>query len=625
MKVRTIDRRFWYRRGLNGIQREEGSALVLVMFLVLLLTILGLAVMGATIGGAQRTETRESDVQSLHLAQKGLDEATAYIQSQLKGMEDIDPDKLESIINSLDDKKNLNVTTELGALHNTASGEIQEIKYSGKETSSDKYLQSRKYYVDVTTSAVVNGVNRKLQQRITLDSYPDFLKYAFGSEKTLRINGSPLIQGNIYAGEQLIVTDTADYTYKGVSFHQPSVYPEVREQTGSTEASGEIHVQSWDSIIYAHGSAAPSGVAPLTVLKRENTSALSQVLNVVPEKVKIKEQKKFVQINVEESFWDKLTEATASDVRGELRARYVEASDGQATEQTDLNNWLKSYQTGSLIHLEKPVLPAKAPISVDTSADELIDIEDDYQEALTAYYNTLNTQLSNLAESAVFDTSLAVDNVDYKEISFTPEAKQGTESIKPKWLIIAGDLTIDNYKSDFLKVRGNILVTGNLTIRGNVEFDTTAYVLGKTTIEDAKIHGLNDKELMVISKHEILITRIDSFSSEVSGQGQNPIDEMKAFFYTDSTGMLYGVGSKFWLNGGFFAKGNLTVNAVVGKVQPPDAAHWSAGFTFEVPQMKTLAARFYIDYNYKIYADQQGSLPRVKSVSMNVSPIQLVK
>lgn len=50
---------------------ERGSALVLVMFVALLLTILGVAVLGATMGGAQRTETRENDVQSLHLAQRG--------------------------------------------------------------------------------------------------------------------------------------------------------------------------------------------------------------------------------------------------------------------------------------------------------------------------------------------------------------------------------------------------------------------------------------------------------------------------------------------------------------------------------------------------------------------------
>lgn len=49
---------------------QQGSVLVLVMFIVLLLTILGVGVLSATVGGAKRAETRENDVQSLHLAQK---------------------------------------------------------------------------------------------------------------------------------------------------------------------------------------------------------------------------------------------------------------------------------------------------------------------------------------------------------------------------------------------------------------------------------------------------------------------------------------------------------------------------------------------------------------------------
>lgn len=64
-------------------REERGSALVLVMFIVLLLTILGLSVLTAAVGGAQRTETRKNDVQSLHLAEKTLDEAVAYITARL--------------------------------------------------------------------------------------------------------------------------------------------------------------------------------------------------------------------------------------------------------------------------------------------------------------------------------------------------------------------------------------------------------------------------------------------------------------------------------------------------------------------------------------------------------------
>lgn len=71
MGLWLMNRSRWTER-FSRMKSEQGSALVLVMFIVLLLTILGLAVLGATIGGAQRSETRESDVQSLHLAQKDL-------------------------------------------------------------------------------------------------------------------------------------------------------------------------------------------------------------------------------------------------------------------------------------------------------------------------------------------------------------------------------------------------------------------------------------------------------------------------------------------------------------------------------------------------------------------------
>lgn len=114
---------------------ERGSALVLVMFVALLLTILGLAVLGATVGGAQRTETRENDVQSLHLAQKGLDETAAYIQTKLDGRKDIDPDHMEDEIKDivLEIKNKMvvdsyDVSTDLSG----AGGTIKSIAYEKK-------------------------------------------------------------------------------------------------------------------------------------------------------------------------------------------------------------------------------------------------------------------------------------------------------------------------------------------------------------------------------------------------------------------------------------------------------------------------------------------------------------
>lgn len=595
--------------------RSEGSALVLVMFVALLLTILGLAVLGATIGGAQRSETRENDVQSLHLAQKGLNEAVAYIQSRIDGKEDIDPEQLESIFKDLD-AKNLKVKTELGTSTNNASGTINEIKYSNKSFGQ----QSRKYYIDVTASAVVNGVNRKLKQRITLDSYPDFLKYAFGSEQTLRINGAPVLYGNIYAGEKLIVTNRANYRYKENDFKKKTIFPRVRELE-KDKTSGEVHIQSLKSIEYSEYTSDDSGIIiPPQAVDISNRVLLNNILSIPTDKVKIKEKKKFVQINVEESFYDKLAEVfNRNDPRPELRNVY----NSKLPKQTALNSWLISEP--SIIPIKRPILPIKDPISSDDSQEKIDAIEQEYNDKLDAYHHILETQLKDQSSSLVYDGDLIVDNVGYNEITFTSNGKNGVDGAngsKPQWLVVAGDLTIDNYnKYIFLPIKANILVTGNVIIRGNVEFNSTMIVLGETKIEDAIIHKYENKELVLISKGPVLVNRVDAFSNLTDPDN---IEEMNAFFYTDSTGNLYGVGTMFWLNGGFFAKGDLTINAVVGNVSEPieDA---SLGLEIQKSQSNQFVERFRIEYNSKIFDDQKASLPRVKTVSVSVGPMELVK
>lgn len=595
--------------------RNEGSALVLVMFVALLLTILGLAVLGATIGGAQRSETRENDVQSLHLAQKGLNEAVAYIQSMVEGKEDIDPDQLELIFKGLDEK-NLNVKTELGTPSNNASGTINEIKYFDKKFEQ----QSRKYFIDVTASAVVNGVDRKLKQRITLDSYPDFLKYAFGSERTLRINGAPVLFGNIYAGEKLIVTNRAEYRYKNNDFNKKTIFPRV-EEIVDDETSGEVHIQSLKSIEYIEYISDSELITPQSLNISDSVvlnNTLEKILSIPTEKVKFKEKKKFVQINVEESFYDKLAEVfSANDPRPELRKAY----DSKLPKQTALNSWLISKP--SIVPIRRPILPIKDSISADDSEAKIEAIEKAYQDKLVAYRHTLDTQLKDQPSSLVYDGDLLVDNIGYREITFTREGKDGSESdtSKPQWLIVAGDLTIDNYSSTYLPIKANILVTGDVIIRGKVEFNSTMIVLGKTTIEDAIIHKYEDKELVLISKGPVLVNRVDAFSNLTN---INNIEEMNAFFYTDSTGNLYGVGTMFWLNGGFFAKGDLTINAVVGSVKEPIGSALSE-LAIQNPQSDQLIERFRIEYNSEIFDDQKASLPRVKTVRVSVGPMELVK
>ncbi|WP_339243726.1 hypothetical protein [Paenibacillus sp. FSL F4-0243] len=582
---------------------ERGSALVLVMFVALLLTILGLAVLGATVGGAQRTETRENDVQSLHLAQKGLDETAAYIQTKLDGRKDIDPDHMEDEIKDivLEIKNKMvvdsyDVSTDLSG----AGGTIKSIAYEKKD--------GQKYYINIAAEATVNGVTRQLKQQVVIDTYPDFLKYAFGSEGTLTLNGAPAIHGNIYAGEKLVISDIANYKYKGLDWlYKQTQYPRVeknRTSAASTEPLPEVHVQSLERIEYSG-----NGVVNAAVNKTNASTILPSILGITKDQVFFKSQKKFIQINVQESFADKVVEATG------LVGSKAEIM--RAIENGSLGNFLERLPDANPPFI-KPTLESN-PTKEQTDAYNLAIA--DYEMKVREYQNKL---LLNRTESAIYNSDLLIDGIEYKQLTFSDEAKMGTSSGKPKWLIVNGNLEINNYnseRSNFLNIQANILVTGNVTIRGQVKFNSTMFVLGTTTVEDAVIQGLGAKELVLISQGNVLINRIDAFSNPPEASKQDEF-YMKAFFYTDSNADLYGVGSIFWLNGGFFAKKDLTVNAALGEVKEPLTP--AEGFEDQESERYQMGHRFQIQYNKDVFTHQQSSLPRVQQVNVTVGPLELV-
>lgn len=475
------------------LQREQGSALVLVMFVVLLLTILGLGVLSATVGGSQRTETRESDVQTLHLTEKSLEEAAAYITSGLNGKK-LSPDALQdTITNNINEllTTKSSVQTDLS----NAEGTIKNITFDNPEEASKTLI----YKLTVTAEAKVNGVTRQLQQQLIIDANPDFLKYALGSEGDVIINGAPLIQGNLYAGGELKIRDLAYYKYMGSPTREAStIYPVVSPIVKGDDY-GQVYVQSLNSIQYASGSSGnynniATGTSSGTVVTQDDiiNSNLKDVLGlelnsnstdpVYPlDKINIKKHQKFVQIDVEESFIDKLVEATSSNNRDLLKEYFID---------NDPNISLTYPSTFNILHNEpRPIPPT------DTEAPDYEDKFDEYESSLQDYLDNL-AKLYTLNTHAVLEDNLVVNGIDYEDVLFTEQAKEDS-----KWLIVKGNLFINNESvADTINVRGNILVTGDVIIKGKVNFDSTMFVLGKATIDDAIIHGLSNKQLVLISQ-----------------------------------------------------------------------------------------------------------------------------
>lgn len=563
---------------------ERGSALVMVLFLVLIMTILGTTILSATIGGTQRTATREKDVQSLHLAEKALDEVVAYLTAELAGRDDLDPDELAEIIKRIAEEINAritdgtwNVTTEM----NNSEANV-EIAYD-REIIGD---QQQEFLLEVTAVATVNGVTRKLKQEINVDTYPDFLKYALGSEDDLTLNGSPLIDGSIYAGNDLIVTNTAEYVYNPT----PEVPTRFRE-TSFPKVDQEVHIQSLSKLLFSENQFPNRAINHPSVTNISDQ--LSKIMGTTLNKVKIREKKKFVQIDVKDQFIDKVIEVIGSDSR---RSGLKDSLGGLA-------EWLDTNYSSKFTMLTPvtEVLPPELP-SGDSEAElEIYDKElEKYQEYI-ADMGLLNAKLTDMKNSIVFDGNLKLDGNLLKGLKGKKE--------NGNWLIVDGDLNISNLDEFPMEIVSNILVTGSVYIRDDIEFDSTMFVLGTATVEDAAITGYKgggvEKELVLISQKKILLNRLDAFSDSTK--------EVRAFFYTDMDAELYGVGSIFRLSGGFFSKKELRINAVRANVTDNVTDLKFSGDTINGD-----LRRFEVKYNSGVFAHQQSGLPRVKEV--NVRP-----
>lgn len=552
---------------------ERGSALVLVMFIALLLTLMAVTVFAAAIGGAQRAETRENDVQSLHLAEKTLDEAIARITSNLQtivkdsvdGTQEELEQKIDQYLSSLEEGSNssdlINTSTEL----TNASGKLLDLDYE-KITYEQ---QTAAYKVTLTVEAEVNGVQRELTQEVTFDTYPDFLKYVLGSESNLIINGSPYIEGNIYAGDELRIQDKAEYYYQSEDMKTLKTSP--------LELTGNAYIQSLSQVVYKLNDTVKNAEELLD--EAENNDY------IIPEKqLRIRNHRKFVEMNVRESFVDKI----------------IESLSGSGSDRSIIRNQMNSGTLGEYLR-NYPVyydaidgMPAKPTVSEQSDKPE-------DQEAWAVYRAQIE-RFTHPVKSVIYRGNLTYDGVELTGIEYG--SKTG------KWFVVDGDLTINNYRETPIVIRANMLVTGKLQIRGNVELDSTIMVLDSgngddysVLVEDASISGSG----VVMSEGSILINRLDAF--------QNNTEVLNAFFYTDSTAELYGVGSILSLNGGFFAKGDLTVNAVKGETY--------AGNGVIETKAGTDLVRFSAKYNEEVYRQQQEGLPRVNQISVQVGALQL--
>ncbi|CAI6040897.1 hypothetical protein [Cohnella sp. JJ-181] len=601
------------------LQEERGSALLLVVFMILLFTMLGFAIMGAMLGGAQRSETREKDVQGLHLAEMALNEAASEVLDYLEDErnQDISIDELRGKLDEIEGKlTELKGKTTSGDVGQSAIGSIHSISVDKEGKVKNQFnISSKEYTITIEAEAVVDGVKRMLAQDIVLDSYPDFLKYAMGSEGNVYLNGASYIRGNLYAGKKLWVKNEADYRY-----HLAATVPDLNEPTVFPRIGGSVYVQpgtlgNGASIQACEQRPCQGRYDDVDPDKPGGGDKVEKYFGITADDIKLKDQNKFVTVNVKESFYDKVAEAAG------ISRSLLSVSGGMTPEA--IVEQARTISSASFLALDEPTAPA-----ADATPDEKAAYNDQKNKIISSLNGTLANSVIYRMENGS-RASLMIDGAPYASLAYTEDAKNDLDMIgelrKTNWFIVEGDLTIDASRTGSpIDVRGNILVTGDLRIKGNVRMDATVIALGSATIEDATISGLNGKELVLISEGDLLINRVDPFNTISNAypgvaSAQDP-GVLEAFLYTDKKATLYGVGSAFWIKGGLFAKDDITINAVLGNTS---ASGNSLSFD---PVMNANEdadrgfSRFIVEYNSDVYVDQKIGLPRVQQINLTVGP-----
>lgn len=392
---------------------------------------------------------------------------------------------------------------------------------------------------DEDYTRVLKVSSGKYEQIVYITGMPSFLKYAIGSREILTLNGSTYVEkGNIYAKEKLVISNQAKYIYKGVHGIEPTTFPSVNEENEHQLFIEGNDIEYCPNNCYSAEETITSSFHPLPGEQIER--AFYPTAPTVS-----KEESEYVGVDIEKTFKEKLKTAGF------------------------LSNHIDPF-----------------PLEIN----EII------AEGLNSPTVEVVSSFENLNQSPTIKSYLHLGE-DEKEVYI--DTNRLVIDDKSKWIVIDGSGIIESVGNDVMEISANILITGDLTIRGDIAFDSTIYVLGNTTINNVDIRGFNKSELILMTKGQLEIARINKFLDQVN--------TIHAYLYTHEDAELYAVGSYLRVEGGIFAHGNLEINAYRGKAKENGhAIEFGKGL-----ENKPAESRLVIKNDKRLFLNQAQGLPKI--------------
>lgn len=227
---------------------EKGYALLTVLIMFTIFSILGLSLMSYTIGSYEFTKVNTTFIESKSEAEMKAQEVKASILSRINEI-NANLDKgtldLQGVITRIDAALST-VETELGS-----SGLLKKTVL--KDGTNGIFLQRIDIEVDMEDS------NRKLVKTLTISTIADVFRYSAVTPGELNLNGASYLVGDVYAGKEINVHDSAYFTARDRScyFIWCDVYlSEFWTDTSFPTINGDLTVvdQTYNHILENHVS-----------------------------------------------------------------------------------------------------------------------------------------------------------------------------------------------------------------------------------------------------------------------------------------------------------------------------------------------------------------------------------
>lgn len=621
---------------------EEGSALVIALLAVVVMTILGLVLMDVLRGGQVQAATSEAHIQAEAIAQKGLDDALTVIRDAVaKGSTGTYREKIANT--------DLYLDAAIGVLdHSVGSDEQHPNDNNGEVVSANK----GSYQIDVISQTKVTPINatdstkdepitnpdfpysRKLiiHSRGTIGNQPETVvaktmtvyvssinpvfRYPVSSGQGLGMNGSPYVIGDLLVrGGNVNISNEAQFVGSAQSrYGILSGLPAVRgflRVDGDPVTLPKRYFLKKDNIDQTPSSSLDPGFFTSKYFPLEDPT----LDNDLPVDIEgFVNQKVFTDLNqryANKSSFDETYAGSFDQLGYTLNASSSHNSmlfDGQ---------WLSVF--GDKANNQKVTI---APKTSGGTADLFVEDGVLSMERTTIGGKTQDPDL------AITNGNLYIRSYDSNLIAADLRGK--LEMDKDNYLAIQGNVTLND---GFEFPQGSMYIKGDLKVIGNITLQGTVYVDGNVELKEMK--SINKKVQPTDDPSPLIIAASGDIVLGNNTNSANGDEEIRAFLYSERGMRLYGVISKLNLTGGVHGSQGVELNAVRGDLDQSTGVKPNvrtiAGSPWAGPTVlsgqDTMAAntsRLQIVYDNNLYDKPPSGIPTMNALNVFVKETQFL-